>query len=71
MIIDKSVKDVRPYTVCAIAKGLKLDDAKIKELIQIQEKLHITFGRKRKKVAIGIYPLENIKFPIRFIAAET
>ncbi|MDI3543889.1 MAG: phenylalanyl-tRNA synthetase beta chain [Candidatus Woesearchaeota archaeon] len=68
VIIDKSVKDVRPYTVCAIAKGLKLDDAKIKELIQIQEKLHITFGRKRKKVAIGIYPLENIKFPIRFMA---
>jgi phenylalanyl-tRNA synthetase beta chain len=68
VIVDKSVKDVRPYTACCIAKGLKLDDAKIKELIRIQEKLHITFGRKRKKMAIGVYPLEHIKLPISFKA---
>jgi phenylalanyl-tRNA synthetase beta chain len=68
--IDSSVKDVRPYTACSIVKGLKLDDEKIKELIEIQEKLHITIGRKRKKVAIGIYPLEKIKLPITFKALE-
>ena len=68
--IDSSVKDVRPYTACAIIKGLKLDDAKIKEIIDIQEKLHITLGRKRKKLAIGIYPLDKIKLPITFKALE-
>lgn len=68
--IDSSVKDVRPYTVCAIVKGLKLDDDKIKEIIDIQEKLHLTVGRKRKKLAIGIYPLEKIKLPITFKALE-
>ena len=68
--IDSSVKDVRPYTVCAIVKGLKLDDSKIKELIDIQEKLHLTMGRKRKKLAIGIYPLDKIKLPIIFKALE-
>ena len=46
--IDKSVKDVRPFTACAIVKGLKFDDDKIKEIIDIQEKLHITVGRKEK-----------------------
>ena len=70
VIIDSSVKDVRPYTACAIVRGLSLDDEKIKELIEIQEKLHITIGRKRKKMAIGIYPLEKIKLPITFKAIE-
>src|SRR3989344_1121249 len=68
--VDSSVKDVRPYTACAIIRGLVLDDEKIKELIEIQEKLHITIGRKRKKMAIGIYPLEKIKLPITFKAME-
>ncbi len=70
VIIDPSVKNVRPYTACAIVKNLKFDDEEIKELIEIQEKLHITVGRKRKKVAIGIYPLEKIKLPIIFKALE-
>lgn len=66
VIIDKSMKDVRPYTSCAIVKSLKLDDQKIKELIEIQEKLHITFCRHRKKAAMGIYPMEKITPPIKF-----
>ena len=64
VIIDKSVEKIRPYTACAIVKGLKFDDEKIKEIIQVQEKLHVSFGRQRKRVAIGIYPLEHIKLPI-------
>jgi len=70
VVIDSSVKDIRPYTACAIIKKLKLGENKIKELIEIQEKLHITIGRKRKKVAIGIYPLDKIKLPITFKALE-
>ncbi|MBR9690910.1 phenylalanine--tRNA ligase subunit beta [Candidatus Woesearchaeota archaeon] len=70
VIIDKNLKDVRPYTACAIARNLKLDDEKIREIIQVQEKLHITYGRNRKKVAIGIYPLEKIKLPITFKAED-
>ena len=70
VIVEESVKKVRPYTACAIVKGLKFDDEKIKETIQIQEKLHITYGRNRKKVAIGIYPFEKIKTPIRFVALK-
>tara|TARA_Y100000310_G_scaffold345665_1_gene467945 strand:- start:4108 stop:5739 length:1632 start_codon:yes stop_codon:yes gene_type:complete len=68
VIVDKSVKDVRPFTACAVVKNLKLNDDKIKEIIQIQEKLHITFGRHRRKVAIGIYPMEKIKWPIKYLA---
>ncbi|NQV08610.1 phenylalanine--tRNA ligase subunit beta [Candidatus Woesearchaeota archaeon] len=70
VIIDKSVKNIRPYTTCAIVKGLKFTDEKIRELIQIQEKLDVTFCRKRKKAAIGIYPFEKIKTPIRYLALK-
>jgi len=68
--IDSSLKEIRPYTACAIIKGLKFDDDKIKEMIEMQEKLHLTMGRRRKKLAIGIYPLEKIKLPIVFKALE-
>jgi len=70
IIIKKSVKNIRPYTACAIVRGLKFDDEKIREVIQIQEKLHVTYGRNRKKCAIGVYPMEKIKFPITFFAEE-
>ena len=68
VIVDRSVKNIRPYTACAIVKGLSLDKEKIKEIIDIQERLHTTIGRKRKKLAIGIYPLEKINLPITFKA---
>ncbi|MEK6853440.1 MAG: phenylalanine--tRNA ligase subunit beta [Nanoarchaeota archaeon] len=68
VMIDRSVDGIRPYTACAIVKGLKFDEEKIKEIIQIQEKLHVTYGRNRKKAAIGIYPLEKITFPVTYKA---
>lgn len=55
-----------PYCVTAVVKNLKLDDEKIKEIIHLQEKLGATFLRHRKKGGIGIYPLDKIKFPIRY-----
>lgn len=68
VIIDPSVKEIRPYTTCAIVKGLHFDEETLKQIIQIQEKLHITYGRKRKKAAIGIYPLDKITFPVTYKA---
>ncbi len=68
--VDKMNEKIRPYTVCAVVKNLKFDDEKIREIIQIQEKLHVTMCRKRKKGAIGIYPMESIKFPITFASKK-
>ena len=55
-----------PYAVCAVVKDLKFNDEKIKEIIQLQEKIGVTFLRNRKKGGPGLYPLEKIKFPIKF-----
>ncbi|NOZ80313.1 MAG: phenylalanine--tRNA ligase subunit beta [DPANN group archaeon] len=68
LIIEEPVKNVRPYTACAIVKGISFTDERIREVIQIQEKMHVSYGRNRKKMAIGIYPLEKIKMPIRYTA---
>lgn len=68
--IDSSVKNIWPYAACAIVKGLKLNNEKIKEIIEIQEKLTFTVGRKRKKLGLGIYPLDKIKLPIKYKALE-
>jgi phenylalanyl-tRNA synthetase beta chain len=68
VIVDQSAVNYGNYTVCAVVKNLSLDDQKIKEIINVQEKLHLTYGRKRKSVAIGVYPLDKISFPITFNA---
>src|SRR3989344_1307562 len=68
VIVDSALKNIRPYTACAIVKNLKLSDGDIIELMQLQEKLHITFCRNRKKASIGIYPLSKIKFPVYYKA---
>lgn len=68
VIIDSSVKEVRPYTACAIVRNLNLNSDSIKQIIDLQEKLHSTFGRNRKRCAIGIYPMEKITLPIKYTA---
>jgi phenylalanyl-tRNA synthetase beta chain len=68
--IDPSVKNIWPYAVCAIVKGLSFNNERIKEIIDVQEKITSTVGRKRKKLGLGIYPLEKIKFPITYKALE-
>ncbi|MEM0362616.1 MAG: phenylalanine--tRNA ligase subunit beta [Sulfolobaceae archaeon] len=47
----------RPYALAAIVYNVNID---LQELIQFQEKLHQTIGRKRKKVAIGFHDLSKI-----------
>jgi phenylalanyl-tRNA synthetase beta chain len=64
--IDEKVEKVRPFAVCAIIKDIHLSDGAVKSLMQIQEKLHITHGRNRKKVAIGVHDLEKIEFPVTY-----
>ena len=64
---DKSkIKKVRPYTVCAVVKGLDMTNEVIMQMIQLQEKIAITFGRNRKEVAIGVYDFNKIKSPITY-----
>ena len=70
VIVDPSVASVRPYTVCAVIRGLKLDDSRIRDMILLQEKLIGTLGRQVKKFGIGLFPLHAIKFPLKYTTME-
>ena len=59
---------MRPYIVAAIVKGVDIDEKMIKSMIQAQEKIHETFGRKRKKVAIGIHDYDKTSPPYSYRA---
>ncbi len=69
VIVDKSVT-MRPYTACALVKNITFTDERIREIMQMQEKLAMTHGRNRKKSAYGVYPSSNISFPIHYIAKD-
>ncbi len=62
--VERKVEGVRPYFVSAVVKEVEFDDALIRSIIQMQEKLHVTHGRMRRKVAIGLHNLEPIQFPV-------
>ncbi|WP_136600506.1 phenylalanine--tRNA ligase subunit beta [Salinigranum halophilum] len=59
--VDSSVPEERPYVTGAIVRGVDLNEAGLDSLIQLQEKLHATMGRKRAKGAIGIHDLAMLK----------
>ena len=71
IVVDKRVRKLRPYIAGFIAKGVKLDDYLLKQLVQMQEKLSNNFGRKREKVSIGTYPLKSLEFPVYYKLAES
>jgi len=70
VIVDESVKKIRPGIVAFVAKGKKVDDYLLKQIIQLQEKLCEGYGRKRKNIAIGIYSYKKIKFPVHYKATD-
>jgi phenylalanyl-tRNA synthetase beta chain len=57
----EDVPEERPYVTGAVVRGLDLDDDALGSLIQLQEKLHATMGRKRRKGAIGVHDLTMLK----------
>src|SRR6056297_4170009 len=59
--VDEAVPEERPYVTGAVIRGVDLDEDALDSLIQLQEKLHATMGRKRAKGAIGIHDLAMLK----------
>lgn len=66
--IDSSVLSIRPFFYGAYASGVRLNEQSLQSLIQLQEKLHDTLGRNRKKVAIGIHDSKPLSPPFTYSA---
>lgn len=68
--IEDSVKEVRPHIAGAIVKDIQLDERTINGLIQLQEKLHESMGRKRDKIAIGLHDMDELSPGFTYKAVE-
>ncbi|MEM2508193.1 MAG: phenylalanine--tRNA ligase subunit beta [Candidatus Hadarchaeales archaeon] len=68
--IDKSTKDVRPMIAAGVALDVKLNEKAILSIMQLQEKLHESLGRKRRKASIGVYDLDTVKPPIHYTTTD-
>ncbi|MEM0485094.1 MAG: phenylalanine--tRNA ligase subunit beta [Pyrobaculum sp.] len=64
-LVAESITE-RPYIAMAVVRNVRLDEEAIKQMIQLQEKLHETYGRGRRKIAIGFYDVSKIKPPIYY-----
>lgn len=68
--VDRLVDEVRPFIWSALVKKVEMNDYLIRSIMDIQEKLHLTMGRNRSKVAIGIHDFDNITQPFLYTAAK-
>jgi phenylalanyl-tRNA synthetase beta chain len=50
----------RRYVAIGVVRNVNVDEDYLEEIIQFQEKLHVTFGRRRRKAAIGLHDLSKL-----------
>jgi phenylalanyl-tRNA synthetase beta chain len=68
--VDKRLEDIRPYIGCSIIKSVKLTDALIQAMMQLQDKLDHTYGRNRRRTSIGLYDFDLIAPPLSYAVAK-
>jgi phenylalanyl-tRNA synthetase beta chain len=68
--LDESVRTVRPFMVAGVIEDITITDRVIRSMMELQEKLHLTMGRKRAKVSIGIHDMDRVTPPFNYAAVE-
>lgn len=61
-------RTVQPLTTAAVVRGINMDKNVLSQMIQLQEKVSLTFGRKRRSISLGAYDLSKIGFPLKYTA---
>jgi len=69
LLVDSSVKGVRPLIRCALVKGI--DMRSIESLMEFQEKLHESIGQQRKRMAIGLHNFAKVSPPFTYKAVKS
>jgi phenylalanyl-tRNA synthetase beta chain len=64
--VDKGVAAVRPHAALCFVRGVSFDADYVQTVIDAQEKLTFSPGRKRRKVAIGIHDAKGLKGPFTY-----
>jgi len=64
--VDSRLRPIRPYITTSIVRNIKPSENALKSWISLQEKMDLTYGRKRKRASIGFYQADLIKSPLRY-----
>jgi phenylalanyl-tRNA synthetase beta chain len=70
LIVEQSVKNVRPYIVGAICRNIRLSGSDIEALMAAQEDIHWAIGRDRRKASIGLHNLDMVTPPFKYKAVD-
>jgi|GEM_PF-7031424 len=68
--VDAEKVSSRPYIGLALVKGINLTDEEIKYMINYQELLAKSIGNNRKIASIGLYPVNDKSFPLRYTGED-
>ncbi len=63
LTVEESVKEVRPYIDAAVIRNVKMTDELVASMMELQEKLHFSIGKERKKMAIGVHNFDAVVPP--------
>ncbi|MDH5443605.1 MAG: phenylalanine--tRNA ligase subunit beta, partial [Hadesarchaea archaeon] len=64
--VDQSVDAIRPFIAAGVVTNVKLTDEIVASLMQVQEKLHASLCRNRRRGSIGVYDLDTIQPPVHY-----
>ena len=64
--VDRKLGPIRPYIATSIVRNVKPSENALKSWISLQEKMDLTYGRKRKRASIGFYQADLVKSPLRY-----
>lgn len=68
--VDRTVDNIRPFIAAAVLENVTITEDLLLQMIQLQEKVCMTFGRKRKTVAIGLYDFDKMTPPLTYKAVK-
>ncbi|MBI4044842.1 MAG: phenylalanine--tRNA ligase subunit beta [Candidatus Diapherotrites archaeon] len=66
VIVDHESTRARTCASAAVIKNAKITPEFLEQVIQLQEKIAQTFGRRRKEAALGVYEFDRITPPIHY-----
>ncbi|KAG5507068.1 hypothetical protein JKF63_05814 [Porcisia hertigi] len=61
MTVEKSVKNVRDYVVCAVLRNIRFNERSYNSFIDYQEKLHAGLARRRTLASVGTHDLDKVQ----------
>lgn len=61
---------VQPLATAAVIRGVRMGKDVLSQMIQLQEKVSLTFGRNRKSLSLGAYDMRTIEFPLAYNAMK-